>query len=171
MSDNDNLSHDLTTALEARLRGWKPKAPALDHNRLMFEAGRAAARAEQSARLRLVAGSLSAMLLLACLGLGGLYARERSRALELAMALNGQTDQATPQAAPHPPVVPVAPDVQLVVGKPDPNSYLAISQRVERLETGRTRDTEPLTGPDGGGSAEGTWTPLQGREDNRFFEL
>lgn len=167
MSDNHH-SNDLTTALEARLRGWKPKAPALDHDRLMFEAGRAAARAEQSSRLRLVAGSLSAMMLFACLGLGGLYARERDRAIELALALKAQRDRATPLAPL--PVVPVAPDVRLVSGKPDPSSYLAISRRAERLEAGRTRDTGP-TEANGGRSAEGTWTPLRGRDASRFFEL
>ncbi len=64
------------SAVERRLAAWRPAAGGLDRDRMLYEAGRNAARADgrvQSWRLA------TAALVLMAVGLGGMLARERSQ--------------------------------------------------------------------------------------------
>ena len=73
------------SALERRLGNWRPAAGVVDRDRMLFEAGRAAARNESWGRF---GGLSSAFLALVALGLGGLLVREQGnrRALEATVA-------------------------------------------------------------------------------------
>lgn len=69
---------DDLTDLERRLRQWQPTALGLDRDRMLFEAGRATARAEIWGWVPI--GSIAALLIVA-VGLGVLVARERGEYL------------------------------------------------------------------------------------------
>lgn len=137
-------------ALEQRLGGWQPMPGTLNRDRMMFEAGRAAA---QRGTFRLVAiGGL--MLLVA--GLGGLLAHERSQrqVLEGLLAMQAQSSDFTPPKPDSPVLVPPA---SPVVVELDPDSYLALTHRrtgsilddfsAAAQEPLPTRSTAPLDPP------------------------
>ena len=138
--DDENAIGPDLSALERRLAAWRPATGALDRDRMLYNAGRAAAAA--GARTWRLA---SAALLLATTGLGGLLfqqrsllARERAERIELAARLAAP---ATAPAALAPPVESAAP------GPPAPGSYLALTARLaEGVDFGSP--------PEGGGDRE-----------------
>ena len=117
----DEVGPDLT-ALERRLAAWRPAAGALDRDRMLYDAGRAAAGA-LSWRLS------AAALLLATLGLGGLLIHEkrelaRERSL-LAQERRHRLEIETALAARALPAIPAS-----VPATPAPDSYLALTSRL-----------------------------------------
>jgi len=105
--------------LERRLARLRPAAGGLDRDRMLYEAGRAAARADSRTRL---ASAAAMAMAIGCVGLGGLLARERGHRLDLERAL-ADTRPREPdpgRLAPSPPV-PAA--------RPGPDSYLALTRR------------------------------------------
>jgi hypothetical protein len=103
-------------ALEHRLGQWRPASGILGRDRMMFEAGRAAARSDSRRLFGLVS---SGCLLLVAVGLGGLLVHERNQrqALEAVLAAKGQATE-------------VAPPASTVVAPADPNSYLMLTHRM-----------------------------------------
>jgi hypothetical protein len=120
----DGLSPD---GLEGRLAAWRPSAGGLDRDALLFEAGRASARAEASAPLRLASGSAAALAALA-VGLGGLLAAERGRRHDLEVAL-ARSAPAPPGAAARPEAGPSPSGEPRPAEAPAPTSYLALTHR------------------------------------------
>ncbi len=126
--DENEIGPDLT-ALERRLSAWRPAAGALDRDRMLYDAGRAAAGA-RSWRLA------AAALLIATLGLGGLLihekrelardrsllAQERAHRLEAETALAARAGASQPSAA-----IPAATPA---IGLPAPESYLVLTSRL-----------------------------------------
>jgi hypothetical protein len=106
-SSEENLS-----ALEQRLGSWRPipASGAVNRDRLVFEAGRAAAGA---GAWRRIGWCSNACLALVALGLGGLLARERGdrQALEATLAARASA----PASAAMPPVVALEPDSYFVL--------------------------------------------------------
>ncbi|MGO9466531.1 MAG: hypothetical protein ACLQIB_16005 [Isosphaeraceae bacterium] len=75
-TDHANREHEQDlSALANRLTAWRPSTGALDRDRMLYEAGRAAARAEAPGRPWRLA---TAALAVAALGLFGLLVHERS---------------------------------------------------------------------------------------------
>jgi hypothetical protein len=105
---------------ERTLARLRPVSGALSRDRMLFEAGRAAARLEALHRFLI---ATSASLLVALIGSGGLLARERARRhdleTELAARLNMQTSD--PDAV-QPELRPPA--------EVSPSSYLALSRHI-----------------------------------------
>jgi hypothetical protein len=128
----DNLS-----ALEQRLASWRPTPAAggVDRDRMLFEAGRAAAGGRSG-------WFASACLALLALGLGGLLARERGNRRDLEAALAARVD-----APPGPsPAAAVAPPARTVALAPD--SYLVLTQRMlaAGIEDPTLRASNPAPG-------------------------
>jgi hypothetical protein len=107
---------------EQTLARLRPVSGGLNRDRVLFEAGRAAGRTEARHRLLI---ATSASLLVALIGSGGLFVRERahrlSLELELAARLNEQTSR--PAGVVQPELLPPA-DIS-------PNSYLALSRHIQ----------------------------------------
>ncbi len=115
------------SAVERRLAAWRPAAGGLDRDRMLYEAGRTAARVDgrvQSWRLA------TAALILVAVGLGGMLARERSQrlALESSLSLASRINPshpveeiASPASREIPTIEPFAPD-----------SYFALTSRFAR---------------------------------------
>ncbi len=104
--------------LERRLEQWRPSPGSLDRDRMLFDAGRASARAESWGRLGL---ALAASFALVAVAMGGLLVRERGyrHALEVTLAERTRA--------------PASPEVDLPppsFAEPAPNSYLALSRRI-----------------------------------------
>lgn len=133
---NREIDPDLT-AMEHRLAVWQPSTGALDRDRMLYDAGRAAARAESRVRSWRLA---TAALALVAVGLGGLLAHERSlvahqrsllalersqrRSMEATLAARtGTSEPTSPAPAPgdSPPAEPLA-----------PTSYFALTSRFAR---------------------------------------
>jgi hypothetical protein len=109
---------------ERRLASWLPAAPALNRDRMLFEAGRASARAEAKGKVWPAAASGLALLLL---GLGGLFVRERSQRLAL------ETVLATRPPAEAPVLAATTPRVALpspIIEPPGPSSYFVLTLRL-----------------------------------------
>jgi hypothetical protein len=159
-------------ALERRLAGWKPSAGALDRDRMLYDAGRAAAGIH---RWRLAA----AALLLVSLGLGGLamrqrvlidrdrvlLAHERAQRLELETALAAWTAAPRPSAADTPPV-----------GPPAPGSYLALTARLAADGIDApwpAAESEPAPRPPAVGPTADEWrpVPLRTQDIQRILDL
>jgi hypothetical protein len=122
------------TALERRLAGWRPAIGGLDRDRMLFDAGRAAARAEGRSRLWQLA---TAALVFVTAGLGGLLANERSLRLALETQVAAQTDPEKQQ-----PLARIS--VQLGrIEPPGPKSYLALTSRL-------AKGVRDLSSPDAG---------------------
>lgn len=117
-----NAGEDQPTELEQRLAAWLPIAPALDRDQMLFEAGRASARAEARSRAWPCTALGLAILLV---GLGGLFARERSQRLALENTLAARTTSPPAELAVMPPrdVLPAPSDE-----RPGPNSYFVLSR-------------------------------------------
>jgi hypothetical protein len=130
--DNPDCEHEIDlTALEQRLAAWRPAAAALDRDRMLFDAGRAAAEADSHARAWRRA---TAALALAVIGLVGLLAQERSllerarserRALGKLLAV--QTGTPAPAPAMTTPSV-VSAEVEPLA----PTSYFALTSRLTK---------------------------------------
>jgi hypothetical protein len=110
--------------LERRLAAWRPASGGLDRDRMLYEAGRAAARAD----VRIHSWRLAtAALALLTVGLGGLLAHERAqrRVLETSVAIASQIKPARPAgeiALPTPRETPAI----------EPSSYFALTLRLSR---------------------------------------
>jgi hypothetical protein len=104
---------DELNEIERRLTLLRPSSGGLDRDRMLFEAGRASARAETRGRAWAVAVAASMVV---AIGLGVGLVRERSLRHDLERALATRT----PEARPAPPIPPreIAPD-----------SYLALTRR------------------------------------------
>lgn len=115
----DRPEGDLTD-LERRLRQWQPTSLGLDRDRMLFEAGRAAARAEIWGLAPL--GSIAALAMVA-VALGVLFVRERGErhALEVRIVAASTVPKTlAPMIEPDPAVLPIvehplAPDSYLVL--------------------------------------------------------
>jgi hypothetical protein len=119
-----NVPEQDPAGFERRLASWLPAATALDRDRMLFEAGRASARAESRRKVWPAAASGLALLLL---GLGGLFARERSRRLALETVLAARPPAQAPVLAVTPPRVALpSPSVE----RPGPSSYLVLTTRL-----------------------------------------
>ncbi len=100
--------------LERRLAGWSPSAPRLDRDRMLFEAGRAAARAESAVRWR-VASALAVLLVAANVA-----------AMVRIVGRPGAVRDVIVTKAPEPASEPIRP---LPIAEPDPSSYLRLTQQ------------------------------------------
>jgi hypothetical protein len=158
--DPDDLS-----GLERRLSAWRPASGALDRDRMLYEAGRASARAEDRGRLWRAS---AAVLALAAVGLGVQLARERSRGLALERALAEALPGHTPAAeTPGPRLADLTPR------RLPASSYLVLTSR---LVTGALDDPGPDAGAVPPGNPEpGTHStppaPLSPRTFDRVREL
>jgi hypothetical protein len=113
--------------LERRLAAWRPASGGLDRDRMLYEAGRAAARADgrvQSWRLA------TAALVLLTVGLGGLLAHERShrRALETSIAIAARINPAQPAEE----IASSASRETSAIEPFAPDSYFALTSRLAR---------------------------------------
>jgi hypothetical protein len=111
-------------AMERRLAAWRPASGGLDRDRMLYEAGRAAARADDRVQSwRLAAAALT----LLTVGLGGLLAHEQSQrqALETSIAMAARINPAQPAgeiALPAPKEIPAI----------EPSSYIALTLRLSQ---------------------------------------
>ena len=117
-SDREADLNDLEEAL-AQLR---PSSVALDRDRLIFEAGRAAGRAE---RRGWVGPATAAAFALVAIGLGGLWVRERVQRRGLEETIAGLDARAL-----SPPRVQPATAVEAPSAQPGPNSYLVLTRHL-----------------------------------------
>jgi hypothetical protein len=120
------------TDLEHRLRGWRPAAATLDRDRMLFEAGRAAAHPAGLAQAWITATSFLTLLAVA-LGIG--WWREHDARVGIEMALDaspGHSVDDTPRAGPSMP----GPDPSIQVARIDPISYLALRSQVGQFVGG-----------------------------------
>jgi hypothetical protein len=124
MDTTEHGPEDDLTDLERRLARWRPAAVGLDRDGMLFEAGRAAARAEVRAWTGLAS---SAALALVAAGLGVLLVRERvqRQALEVRIAQQISTPKASSPGLPAPAAPPI------VAQPPSPDSYLALTHRLQ----------------------------------------
>jgi hypothetical protein len=109
---------------ERRLASWLPAASALDRDRMLFEAGRAFDRAKSRGK---VWTSVAVSLALLLVGLGGLFAHERSRRLALEAVLVTRPPVQAPELTSTPPRValPVPGGERL-----GPSSYFVLTMRL-----------------------------------------
>ena len=112
----DRIPRDDLTDPARQLAALRPTARGLDRDRMLFEAGRASARAD--GRVWVLSAAASALVVV---GLGVALARERSRALGLERALI--VEREVPAATTVPTPLPIAP-IEVA-----PDSYLALSRR------------------------------------------
>jgi hypothetical protein len=156
------------SAVERRLAVWRPAAGGLDRDRMLYEAGRAAAKADgrvQSWRLA------TAALALLTVGLGGLLTHERMqrRALETSIAIAGRIDAAQPAAEIALPASAKNPAIE-------PSSYFALTSRLSRGNPDisspdvnfEPEPRRPATGPS---DLPPQWRPLQPRDLQRVLDL
>lgn len=118
MDPLEDLPEGPLSDLERRLERWRPLPGSLDRDRMLFDAGRAAARAESWGRL---GAALAASFALVAVGLGGLLVRERGdrHALEATLAERTREPALPERVSPLP-----------TFAEPAPNSYLALSRRI-----------------------------------------
>ena len=138
----DELNGDLSET-EERLAAWRPVSAPADRDRMLFEAGRAAGRADARGRAGL---ALAACLALVSAGLGARLEQERPRRL----ALETQVVQRT-RGNPAPAVAPVSEPAAVLA----PDSYLVLTHRwhaagLDEAPTPRsnTPPDEPAAGPE-----------------------
>jgi hypothetical protein len=118
-----DLENDLT-ALERRLAAWRPATGAVDRDRMLYDAGWAAARAEHRAHIWRLATAASFVVIVT---LGGLLAHERSQRL----ALESRTVAGTGPLDSRP---LTRTSVQLArIEPPGPNSYLVLTSRLANV--------------------------------------
>ncbi len=140
--DNHRLEDDLN-ALEHRLSAWRPAAGgALDRDRMLYDAGRAAAETDGHLRAWRMA---TAALLLVTIGLGGMLAhhavvaRRRNGGaaiwpLETAIAARTAAPEASPPA-------PSPTSVDTGIEPVSPTSYFVLTARL-------ARDVRDVSSPD-----------------------
>jgi hypothetical protein len=177
-SDRDNTTGPDLTALERRLAAWRPAAGALDRDRMLYDAGRAAAGARPWR-------PATAALLLATTGLGGLLVRERIQlaregsllAHERAHRLEAETALAArTRTSRTSPAIPSSVPSIAAVEPPAPDSYLVLTSRLAQgvAEAPRPDDGRPPapTGPPPGSSEPSTRpVPLRPINIRRVLEL
>src|SRR5262245_25425879 len=166
MDTPDRLSRGDLTDLERRLSGWTPSAGALDRDRMLFEAGRAAARSETRGRLTT---ALAAGLAAVSVGLGGWAVRESTqrRALELALADRSRALEVVLAERSFPP----EPD-QIPVAALTPESYLVLTHRLATVDLDELK--APPAPPVHGRSAASpgrSLTPLSARRPGDLLDL
>lgn len=157
----DRIPRDDLTDLEHRLAALRPSNGGLDRDRMLFDAGRASARAEGRAR----AWAFAAASTVVAVGLGFGLARERSRALDLERALVAARE---PTPAPKATELPTgaAPAVEAA-----PDSYLALSRRAFAvLDDPPVASARRPIGP-GLPAPERPLSPLRGRGANGYRDL
>ena len=116
--------HD-PSEFERRLASWLPAVTALDRDRMLFDAGRASARADARGKLW-ASAAVGLALLLA--GLGVLFARERSQRLALERILAAGPPVQAPMLAATP--MRVAVPASSGAARPDPSSYFVLTTRL-----------------------------------------
>jgi hypothetical protein len=125
---NPENEHDFDMSeVACRLAAWRPASGGLDRDRMLYEAGRAAAQADgrgQSWRLA------TAALTLLTVGLGGLLAHERSqrRALETSIAMAARINPAQPAGE----IASSASRETSAIEPFAPDSYFALTSRLAR---------------------------------------
>lgn len=127
------------SALGNRLARLQPAGTALDRDRMLFEAGRAAGASAQ--RLALWRASV-ALLMLGIVGFGTAWWSEcgqRRHFQELAEAASGQSTTPRHHELDEPPT-------RLIVAHIDPNSYLALRQLISDGLSEPTRPPGPRQG-------------------------
>jgi hypothetical protein len=140
----------------ARLR---PIAAGPSRDRMLYEAGRAAGR--RDARRRHLA-VLSVMVCAALAGSGSLLVRERSRRLAVERALAALTTQPS-----TPTVAPLAPEPIVI----SPDSYLALSRRIEPGGLAELAPRiEPIR-PDVAAESPGPITPVRGWTERGILDF
>jgi hypothetical protein len=112
------------TDLEQRLSHWRPASEGLDRDRMLFEAGRAASRAEVRAWIGFAS---SAALALVTAGLGVLLVGERAHRQALEARIVQQENAAKAPALPEPLPPPI------VAQTLSPDSYLALTHRLQTV--------------------------------------
>jgi hypothetical protein len=170
MFDGNEDRTEPLSELEHRLRMWQPSSGGLDRDRMLFEAGRAAALRTVgpggSVRLWRLATAAS---VLAALGLGQGWRTERlhRQAVELSLAAEMPPPFSMDRArfAPSPRPEPSVPPI-------DPSSYLALARRADPI------GPAPLPGPPGGTSGQpidpggvSTQPPLRPHDLDRVLSL
>jgi hypothetical protein len=135
-TDRDHEVEDDMNALEHRLAAWRPAAGALDRDRMLYEAGSAAARAEARVRPWRLATAALAVVALGLFGLlvhhrsllaheRSLLAQERSRPRVRGTVLAAGTEASGPShsapGAPAPALEPLP-----------PTSYFAMASRLSK---------------------------------------
>ncbi len=160
MDPNEDNPEAPLSDLERRLERWRPASGSLDRDRMLFDAGRAAARAESWGRLGV---ALAASFALVSVGLGGLLVRERGYRHDLEVTLAERTRE---------PVLPELVSPPPALAEPAPNSYLALSRRIlaSGLEDSPTEASDAPRGevPE---SLEPPLTPLSIRGRGGLMDL
>ena len=124
--DRHEHEHDLR-ALEHRLAAWRPSAGALDRDRMLYDAGRAAARHQGYIR----AGRLAtAALLVVTIGLGAMLVHQRSwliheRSQRMALETSLAARDRPSEPWPHPVEIKLPP-----IEPPAPSRYFALTARL-----------------------------------------
>ena len=148
------------TALERRLAAWRPAAGTLDRDRMLYDAGRAAAEGEGHRHAwRLATAALAIMTI----GLGVLLAHERSqrRALEIALAARAVPSPPSPVEFEIPPIEP-----------PAPSSYFALTARLAANPVDASwLDVEIEREPDHPAPTPRRPAPLRPRDIKRVLDL
>jgi hypothetical protein len=164
MQPIDPSSRDELSRVEQRLAQWSPSAPALDRDRMLFEAGRASAR---TARAGQVVAALGAVLAVS-FGVWGAHERSQRKALELALT---ETTRALKVAQSARPVVP--PSIRLPeLTSPAPQSYLALSHRPATLGGDELRKSSaPSRFPQLPAGLSQGLTPLSARRPGALTDL
>jgi hypothetical protein len=155
------------TPLERRLTGWRPSTGKLDRDRVLFDAGRAAARADGRSRLWQLA---TAALVFMTAGLGGLLEHERSQrfALETALAIRARPVESLPPV----PSLAQTPATESLA----PNSYFELTTHVmasdqEASAPALGNDFMPTKPAPASLRALPASSPLRPRDLNRVFDL
>jgi hypothetical protein len=167
-----NSDQDRVNDLERRLRSWVPSAGGLDRDRMLFEAGQAAAgaavRAQGMSRWWKLATGAAAVL---AMGLGLAWHNERREHLALQLAIARSTPSAL---APSDSISVLMADKHERAVAPDPSSYLALIRQVSRLEHDEALQASP-TAPGSAGKVEPTRSvrnaPLRPRDFERVIAL
>jgi hypothetical protein len=141
-----NPDQDRVNDLEQRLRSWVPSAGGLDRDRMLFEAGQAAAGAAARARgmsrwWQFAAGTAAVL----ALGLGLAWHNERRERLALQLDIARLTK---PVPAPITSTSVMMAEQQPRAVTPDRWSYLSLIRQVSRIEQGESLEstsTEPTT--------------------------
>jgi hypothetical protein len=113
--------------VERRLAAWRPASGGLDRDRMLYEAGRAAARADGRIHSWRLA---TAALTLLTVSLGGLLARERAqrRELETSVSIASRIKPSRPVGE----VALPAPREDTAIEPFAPSSYFALTTQVAR---------------------------------------
>jgi len=138
-AERPNHEQDLSP-LERRLQNWQPAASGSSRERMLFEAGRAAARRSRIGMAQVgFAGFLVSSVLLA----GG-WMVERAKRQRLAQQLAEVQLDRHRESLPRLPEERVDTEVRLaLVDRPDPVSYLVLTRGIG--SAGETRERAPET--------------------------